>query len=310
MDYYKNYLRTLFITLSLLLGLALVTEYFVRMIPNEYSFKYDKIKNNSGHYKTLILGSSHALHGVNPEYLDESALNIANPIQDLKYDKYLLKTSLLTLNEVSTVILPISYFSLVRDLDSYIEYWRKYYYIHWMGYPILEPFDINNYSIVIMHPQKIELLSSIYHYFFINDFKLSLSATGWRIKPSYQIMQGDLELTGKRSAKVHTDIKANFYDRNLQSLNEIVAICQAKKIKLLLFTPPAYITYRENLNFQQLNKTIATAEKTAKENNNVRYINLLTDNRFIKEDFSDPDHLNKEGAKKLSILLNKSLNEF
>jgi|WetSurMetagenome_2_1015567.scaffolds.fasta_scaffold56814_2 hypothetical protein len=276
------------------------------MIPNIYSFKYNEIKNNTENYKIIILGSSHSFFGVNPEYFEDSALNIANVSQDLKYDKFILDKSLVTLTNVKTVILPISYFSLLSDTDSGIESWRKYFYIHWFGYPISELFNINSFSVITSYPSKIALLSLINKYFLKNNFEPDWSSSGWGLNYSDE-NQSDLILTGKKAAERHHIKDTSFYDRNILLLDEIVAICKKRNIKLLLFTPPAYTSYREHLSQKRLDQMTSLLRNITEINENVTYINLIDDERFIKNDYHDADHLNHTGAKKLSIILNEYL---
>ena len=70
-------------------------------------------------------------------------------------------------------------------------------------------------------------------------------------------------------------------------------------------TPPAYQSYRDNLNKEQLNKAIALTNKLCATSNNCTYFNLLDDSRFVAGDYYDADHLSEIGAKKLSIFLDK-----
>jgi hypothetical protein len=305
---YKKYIISLSFVMLVLLLFSFGVEYFIQTIPTVYKFKYDKIKRNSENFKTIILGSSHTFYGLNPEYFEEPTLNLANVSQDLKYDKYIFDKSIENIKDLKTVILPISYFSLFEDLDFGIEYWRKYFYIHWFDYPAEELLDIINYSIIISYPSKIELLKVVYHYYFKGDFKPTWSDSGWGINhPDEQ--QEDLVKTGKKYAELDDVKYTNFYNRNLMLLNDMLDICKEKNIKVLLFTPPAYITYRQHLNQKRLDQMVSLLHDVTKLNKNVTYINLIADERFIAKDYFDADHLNHTGAKKLSMILNEYLNK-
>jgi predicted metallo-beta-lactamase superfamily hydrolase len=91
-------------------------------------------------------------------------------------------------------------------------------------------------------------------------------------------------------------------------LESIIQLAKKNKAVVIFFTPPAYYTYRENLNSDQLEKSIKAISKIAKEYNNTFYINYMYDKKFVKSDFYDADHLNEIGAKKLTKLLNNLIN--
>lgn len=78
----------------------------------------------------------------------------------------------------------------------------------------------------------------------------------------------------------------------------------------MLLTPPAFETYRKDLNKQQLKITIETAKQLDCENNNCIYLNLINDTCFYAKDFYDADHLSEIGAEKLSKLINQEVNNW
>jgi hypothetical protein len=65
-------------------------EVYMRHIPNSYKYKDEWMKKNGNTVETLILGSSHAYYGINPEYLSWKAFNLANVSQDLERDFFVL----------------------------------------------------------------------------------------------------------------------------------------------------------------------------------------------------------------------------
>ena len=121
--------------------------------------------------------------------------------------------------------------------------------------------------------------------------------------------------TGKESALRHTkhinEIKyKTIFNENRLTLKEIIQWCKNRNIRLLLFTPPAFETFRQNLNKQQLNITLETVKSIDLENDNCIYLNYLNDSRFVAKDFYDADHLSEIGAEKLSKLVNMEINNW
>ena len=91
-------------------------------------------------------------------------------------------------------------------------------------------------------------------------------------------------------------------------LNKIVEFAKNKGIKVLLFTPPAYKSYVDNLDSTQLNTTINAIISIDKEFDNVTYYNFIWDTTFVESDFYDADHLNEIGASKLTKKINSLIN--
>ena len=81
-------------------------------------------------------------------------------------------------------------------------------------------------------------------------------------------------------------------------------------VKILLLTPPAFESYRMNLNPEQLDITIKTTTEICSKYDNCIYQNLLGDSNFVATDFFDADHLSEIGAKKLSEFIDKIILEW
>lgn len=55
--------------------------------------------------------------------------------------------------------------------------------------------------------------------------------------------------------------------------------------------------------------TFSVLNRIIKEHKHVTYKNYMNDTTFLKNDFYNADHLNKDGAKKLSLKLNSLINK-
>ncbi|MCK9312270.1 MAG: hypothetical protein M0P26_08345, partial [Bacteroidales bacterium] len=122
--------------------------------------------------------------------------------------------------------------------------------------------------------------------------------------------------TGKTAALRHTIKDINdkkdqlIYNENVSTLKSLILWCRNRKIKLIIFTPPAFETYRNNLNAKQLGVMINTATTFSSNYGNCRYYNFLSDTTFIAHDFFDADHLSEIGAKKLSNMIHVKILEW
>ncbi|GHU64438.1 hypothetical protein FACS1894123_09090 [Bacteroidia bacterium] len=148
----------------------------------------------------------------------------------------------------------------------------------------------------------------------MQDKSISSSQLGWGTIYNSENAK-DLDETGETAAIRHTinDIyspeKQKFLGENVSYLDSIIQICQNHNAKVIFVTTPAYKTYREHLNEEQLNIMLKTVNKITNDYSNCTYINLLADSTFVSTDYYDADHLSEIGAEKLSLLINRYIEE-
>lgn len=297
-----------FIIKSILLLLPILTylivvEYFLRIIPNDYSYKAKWLDDNSNKVKIWCLGSSHSYFGINPIYFDKYAFNSAHVSQSVKFDYHIFEKFINKMDSLETIVIPISYFTLWSNLEKGSEKWRvPNYRIHYgcKNIKFSLRFKINNDRKPFNRAVKSFLKMQ-------ND--ISCSELGWGISYSFENKSPEWKESGKTACERHTVKKL---DDDIQEINEeyimdICSICKNKNVHVILLTTPTYQTYYELLDTVQLSKTIEFCRQTENMFDNVSYINLLKDNRFTDDDFYDADHLDDLGAKKLTLILNDTI---
>ena len=298
-------LKTFCFLLPIILA-GVCMEVLLRNTPNDYLHKKEYLDKYSNEIETLILGSSHSFYGINPIYFSSNAFNASHISQSLNYDFEIYKKYQDNFNNLKTIVIPISYFTLWGKLENGSEAWRVknyslYYEINTSGSTIDNTELFGNKLIV-----NIKRLYSYY----VKSRGVSCSELGWGTCYKSEDSK-DLVVSGKTAAKRHTrdDIysekNSNVLKENIITLNSLIESC--KNIKIIFITPPAYKTYIKNLNIEQKTKTIEIITDIA-HRNNCEYLNLLEDASFVSNDFYDADHLNELGAKKLSILLKEKMN--
>lgn len=296
----KTFIYKLMIFIIPVFFLALTIDVLIRLIPNDYLLKKDYLDKNSDKIEVLILGSSHSFFDLNPVYFSNNCFNAGYVTQTLDLDLKILKKYDNKWSSLKTVVIPISYFTLFDKLQEGAESWRvKNYTIYYKMYASK---SFKNYSEVLSNSLEV-ILKRISSYYIKGENPRSSSSLGWG--NVYNSKDGiNLVESGKYAAKKHTYNDFHLYPENLLTLDSIIRLCNRRNAHLILFTPPAYETYRDNLNKDQLTLTIQKSLDIAKSNNNCTYINLLADTIFKASDFFDADHLNEIGAKKLSLLIN------
>ena len=283
---------------------AFVFEIALRAIPNDYKLKRHYLDKNALQIETLVLGSSHALYGINPKYFTTKTFNGSNVSQSINYDYQIIKKYENDLKNLKTLILPLSYFTLFRKLEDGTQAWRIKNYVIYYG--INTPNSFTDYSELLS--VKFELnLKRIQSNYVKDKNNITCSKLGWGNDFKSKNSK-DLEKTGKTAALRHSKDSTN-YNENFNTLNKIIALCKKNNVKVMLLTTPTFATYRENLNKKQLQITLKAAQKMIDMYDNCYYVNLFKDTSFIASDFYDADHLNELGAKKLSLLLNKKITQ-
>lgn len=279
--------------------IAIAIEVLLRNIPNDYSLKRMYIEEHADEIQTLVLGSSHALYGLNPEYFTDNCFNASYVGQTLDCDEAILKKYMHKLSNLKTVIVPTSYFSFVLKLNEGEESWRtKNYVLYYMV-------DISNsiYDYTEIFSNNFEVnIDRLISYYVKNKSAITCNENGCAI--SYDFADDkELEKTGIASAKRHTAKDYSFVKDNVNALISIVELCNKNNIRVLLYMSPAHKNYRKNLNKEQLLLTYYITNRISKKYH-CTFIDFFENKSFDKKDYCDSDHLNYIGQKKLSLMLN------
>lgn len=297
----KIFIKKIAIFLILITSIAVISEFLLRRIPNDYSYKRAYLDVQSGDVEILIFGSSHAFFGIDPSYFSDRCFNASHVSQSLDYDLEILKKYENRLGQLKTIILPISYFSLFEKLKTQNDSWRiKNYNIY---YGLNSSYSLAD-NMEIFSSESLTNCKRIFSFYINGNSKITCSEFGWCTLYKSEESK-DLNETGKVTAKRHTFEDYNNLNDNISILRSIIKLCNRHNVNVILYTPPAFKSYCSYLDNEQLNITIDISNEISNTFDNCTYINLLESNQFVEQDFYDGDHLNEIGAKKLSLLLNK-----
>ena len=282
-----------------------IMEVLLRHIPNVYQYKKEYLTSNSDSVKILILGNSHSYFGLNPDYLAGNSFNAAHVSQTLEYDLAILRKFEPRWSDLEYIILPISYFSLYDKMSGSGEAWRA------KDYRIYYDIDVSKYL-----PNYSEMLSGqlwvkfkrLWSYYGKKIDNVACSASGWGT--DYRTSRTSINLTqaGEFAAQKHRRYDDVNFNEVCSKLDSIISFTEKHGAYLIMFTPPAYESYRNNLNEGQLNRTINTVTLKTNSKSYCTYINLLDSDLFVKSDFYDADHLNEIGARKLTQIMDNIIN--
>lgn len=266
----------------LMLIFILLDQFVFPYNSNVMSSKNSLIDENKKEVEVLILGNSHTYFGLNPSFLSNNAINIANKSRKLETDLYILKKNSAKLENLKYVVLPISYYTLFTGELSEKE--QRLYY-NFYG---LEEYnqDVFKNSLII-HESFNELIDDLF------SRKKDDYAKGWRSNSETYVV--NTKITNDKIGDINERFsRKSTIDKNLIFLKRISNICYEKHIKLILLLPPYHPDFYKKSKGRYETKILNLIKGLDLES--VKIINARTFD--IKNDkfFENIDHLNVEGA--------------
>jgi hypothetical protein len=308
----KTFFLKLFVFSLPILGFVVFIETTLRNAPNDYSYKNQYLVDNAEDIEILIMGSSHSLYGINPEYLSVNSFNAAHVSQSIDYDYLLFRKFSENLSNLKTVVLPISYSTLFSRLGDGAENWRTSNYRIFYGIEEGAPALLSHLLLYGSKPYplfKRSLSYSISKVFSATPYNgVSVSDLGFGLTYT-NIKQANLIASGKLAARRHTKDVGKWEKQNTELLNRLIRDCKTLGVNLLIITTPTLSEYRNYLNENQVSRMNSILSNTVKKHSNVTYQSFMSDSRFTTNDFHDADHLNSAGAAKFTRILNVLLHD-
>jgi hypothetical protein len=286
----KKYLLeiTLFTLLASLPLLGL--EWFLRQPAGDaIAAKHALVEANLTELETLILGSSHALTGLNPEWVGGVCVNAANTNQPFYYDFQILKEYTVRSRRLQTVMLPLSYPMFFYAPDERQEH---LYYLYWGLPPYSGKKDFESYSAVLALGLEAGLkrLSAKDNLF---------ETKGWAEENT--TFDGSNAMLDKRVEVMHSYMQAGHFEDNVKWLRQIIAFCQANHLRLVLYKSPSMKAFETALaNDEPFRSKYDALLNSLFKDPTVEVHDFSEDTAFMDDLFRDPDHLNAKGARVLS----------
>lgn len=293
----KNYLIKISIFLIPILAVAIFLEVYIRIQPNDYSYKNTYLTENAEEINTLILGSSHSFYGIDPQYFTDKTFNAAHVAQSLKWDYFIFDKFRDKMSNLKNVIIPISYFSLFYEMEGGDADWRIKDYT--MYYNAEEPSF--KYHFEVFNRKLAQLVVKAYSIYTGEDKGVNCSSNGFGNRTA--LLDIDMESSGKTAAKIHKAENFDSYGRNYSILEKLIYDCESKHVKVLLISLPAWETYKKYLDPVQLKMSNQACIDLSVKYDNVVFYSFFNDARFVIDDFANADHLNNVGAEKISRIL-------
>lgn len=301
------------------LSVSIVQEYEYNH--DYYYIKYALDQAAAPTTTTLFSGSSYSAFGIIPSLFD-NAVNLSSISQDLYYSIKLVYAAYKKNNSIENVILPMQYYYFYTDLSKTQNY-EEQTRISKVYYPLLN----DSHNCVLFPPKQNYLYESdifdvhsilnTYAHgeyqkgFFNNDRpRINYATKVWtnQSKDWSTLTEEEKYAAGRMRASQHNECLT--YEKTLFEnkciFQNFVNFCNAKNINLLIVVTPATPYYSNELSpkykkdFYNILNNIEGI---------IHLIDLSDSDAFLDIDFNDTDHLNKEGAIKLSTILLNTLQE-
>lgn len=285
--------RIVIFALLLLLPLA-AGEVYVRHLPNPSKSKHAFLKAHSREVEVLVLGSSHTYYGICPERLSPHAYSAAQVSQTLRYDHYLLHHY--PFDRLKTVVQPISDFTFYEELEGGAEWYLANRYRLYMDCDLHSPFSVYNWEVTAF-PVFCEKLKSLWQ-----PPKMYWSDYGQGLEYTLEKREKNWNNGESRAATNHySDFSGA--SENETFLKQIADFCRERNVQLILLSTPLSADYRAHQDPKQVNDMHRRVAELQQRYPETVYLDLAADLRFTDTDFYDADHLNTQGAEKLSAIV-------
>lgn len=298
----KFILRTIYISLPLLIGWAIL-EAMYRFVPNNYSAKHEGLKANKN-AEVFILGNSHSFYGIHPEIMANNTYNASNISQGLLFDKLIFDEYIANRSKAKAIVLNADYTTFYEGSENSEFLWRRYFYTHFLhlDVPGISKLDPKRYSLALS--PRFNLSFESIKLYLNNGTLQQCNAHGNGNNIGVNETINNVE-TAEMVVQKHSERK-EVSAENISFMKDIIAAAGKQNIHVLIVSMPVTSHY---ISFTDKNKlkTIRNICHEAQQNENVTYIDLFNDPRFNNDDFHDPDHLNNEGAKKCTAIIDSTL---
>lgn len=305
----KRYLIKITLFVLPIVLLLLPVEIFLRN--NAYKAKKDFLQKNKGKIEVLVLGPSYSFRAINPEYLDLTTASLAQVGSAINTNVLLFNKYSPELPRLKYVLFDLSLGFLERNNGSG---WEGNHLLNIYHNVQTQSKTIKNYFLLTANFQfYIKLMAS---YILDRENKELFNPYGFVYKLSkhndlfkaYNYDLEKLQQSGKlyNGLEFQNDINEENYALNSKLLDEFIHECIAKDIEIIFISPPKFYLNNEKT-LPLMNERRERFLDAYKGQKNIHFWNYETHLEKDIKLFYDGTHLNPEGARQFSSLINKKL---
>ncbi len=292
-----------------MIALFLIAEIILHKTPNTFNQKAKYLNQNKNNIEVLFLGSSHTQNGINPAFMNLNSSNLGYGNQDYQIDLAILNSYIDQLPNLKYIIEEVDFIDLYKKRDStYFRYpwYEKYYGFKLGSYP-----KYKKWSLYLSNP---DFFNNYFKNYFFDENNINLygyddvEVQGEFYRQDYNKNKIEISTIGLPEFELLNDKNKKSLKTNLKRLKLIESLALKKNIKFIKVSYPMFITYYKNLeSYKTYNiwkNYISNEQKNGK-----LFWNFERNGNFRVSDFANGSHLNNGGAKKLTQMINDSINK-
>lgn len=304
----KKFIKYLFLFSIPVLVFLVSVELYCRT-QTTFAIKKNYFEKNLASIETLILGSSHSQNGINPEFLKTKSCNLAFGGQPIAIDYFLLDKYMDQMKNLKIILIEVSPHRFYNELNP--SDWNGHVYsnLYDIDYKV-EGYSVKNYSFVLA---DVKYFSTIFidnfnpkipkpklnkFGFMTNDFQDRFS----KLKNDSLKIENSFKMNNKFDNQINLETNSVF-------LKKIIEKCQKNSVKIILIGTPLYRTYHAKLPLKikmQNQKLVSNLTNRFR----IQYYDFSESKRFHLKDFKNDNHLNPDGAKKFTLIIDSVLTNY
>lgn len=288
-----------------------ILEILALQLPVTYKIVSEYLESNSSKIEFIALGSSQVKGGINPSLLQLRAITLASASQHHKEDFLILQGVIDRLPKLKYVLFEVSYMHLELPYHSQ-NYWKNNIYLNYYGINTFERQTyFNDKLIYLSNPRYFSSKLKDYYFYKGSENQEQLNEFGFNINNyygSFHKLKYDTSEINNKYFKIYTHENLDIFKTNTTFLFQMLDYMKAKDLKVIISTIPLYKTYLKKRNPQIVHRRDSILSVIVKKYNNVVLLDKETDTvQFSVRDFLNENHLNPDGAKKFTALVNRKL---
>ena len=270
---------------------------------NDYSYKYNYVKNNPA-VKTLLIGHSHFENGLNPYLLGDSVFDcaIGGRGRWMGWDVQLAEKLYVTMPNLRTIIYPLSYSvpwesphyrkPIPENVLEYLYFYSKYMSAFYDEFPenvlCISALYFNKMGLKYWHDDKVDSLGYM---------PFRGQCVNWQQMHNasdFSFFVGE--------------VADSCYTEYIVYLKRLARICYENNIRLVVVTCPHSNAFMQNARPEIVAKMKATVDSVS-IHYPVEYYDYMDDPEFRKDSlYYNASHLNSTGADMFALRIKKDIN--
>lgn len=286
-----------------------ILEFLVLNIPMNYKVYGEYLDTHPEEIAVMSLGSSQMKCGFNPEFSDKVTINLSSTSQHHNEDFHILKGTKDRLPKLKYILMEVSYNHL--ELPHHTnDYWKNTVYLNY--------YDVNAFERHTWYKDRLVYLSNTHFYSYklmehyvhksstekLNEYGFDAN----NYSGAFKKLNYDESKIATNKFKIITREDVSIFKKNTAYLFDMLDYMQAENLKVIVCTLPLYKTYLKQRNPNIVRRRDSVLSLIKSKYSNVVILNKETDTlNFVIKDFLNENHLNPDGAKKFTALVNRKL---